>query len=238
MSLAEQALVPQRRTTRRVRNGKPSNDLVFSAMQGGNDELFPQILSLYVEPGSTIADITYGKGIFWKKVDAKKFILKKTDLATGTNCTSLPYRTGSIDCVVFDPPYMHTPGGTAHVGHQHYEQYYRNNGTAHPSKKYHEAVLDLYFRTADESNRVLRDGGIFIVKCQDEVCANRQRLTHVELINEYGKKGFICEDLFVVVRRNKPGMSRVVRQVHARKNHSYFMVFWKCADGKRRWKPK
>jgi len=104
MSLAEQALMPQRRTTRRVRNGKPSNDLVFSAMQGGNDELFPQILSLYVEPGSTIADITYGKGIFWKKVDPKKFTLKKTDLTTGTNCTSLPYRTGSIDCVVFDPP--------------------------------------------------------------------------------------------------------------------------------------
>jgi hypothetical protein len=236
MSLVQQfETVHPRKTARRVRNGQPSNQLVFSAQQGTNDELFPGILSLYVEPGSTIADITFGKGIFWKRVDTKIYNLKKSDLSTGTDCRALPYRTNSIDCVVFDPPYMHTPGGTAHVGHQHYEKYYRNNDASHPIKKYHEAVLDLYFRTADEAHRVLRSGGKFIVKCQDEVCANRQRLSHVEIINEYANKGFICEDLFVVVRRNKPGMSRVVRQAHARKNHSYFLVFWKASASKR-WK--
>lgn len=236
MSLVEVASAPQRKTARRVRNGEPSNQLVFSACQGTNDELFPDVLALYVAPGSTVADVTYGKGVFWKKVDRKAYKLKATDLATGTDCRKLPYRAGSLDCVVFDPPYMHTPGGSAHVGHQNFEQYYANNGAAHPSKKYHEAVLDLYFSTGDEAKRVLRNGGVFIVKCQDEVCANRQRLTHVEIINEYGKKGFICEDLFVLVRRNKPGMSRVVQQIHARKNHSYFMVFVKCANGKKLWK--
>jgi hypothetical protein len=41
--------------------------------------------------------------------------------------------------------------------------------------------------------------------------------------------------LFVVMRRNKPGMSRVVQQAHARKNHSYFLVFWK-ASATQRWK--
>jgi hypothetical protein len=30
-------------------------------------------------------------------------------------------------------------------------------------------------------------------------------------------------------------VSRVLKQVHARKNHSYFLVFWK-ASPKRRWK--
>ena len=39
--------------------------------------------------------------------------------------------------------------------------------------------------------------------------------------------GFVAEDLFVVMRNNRPGVSRMVRQVHARKNHSYFLVFWK-----------
>jgi hypothetical protein len=33
--------------------------------------------------------------------------------------------------------------------------------------------------------------------------------------------------LFVVMRTNKPGMSRVIKQRHARKNHSYFLVFRK-----------
>jgi hypothetical protein len=48
LNLANVVQLPQRKTGRRVRNGNPSNELVFSAMQGSNDELFPQILSLYV----------------------------------------------------------------------------------------------------------------------------------------------------------------------------------------------
>ncbi len=227
---------PARKTNRQVRIGKPSNALVFSAMQGTNDGLFPDILALYVAPGSTVADITYGKGVFWKGIDLGLYDLRATDLATGTDCRHLPYSDALIDAVVFDPPYMHTPGGTAHVGHQNFEQYYGNNGAAAATdRKYHEAVLDLYFDAGREAFRVLRPGGIFIVKCQDEVCANQQRLTHVEIINHYAALGFVAEDLFVLMRRNKPGMSRVAKQVHARKNHSYFIVFWKQV-GRGRWK--
>ena len=66
------------------------------------------------------------------------------------------------------------------------------------------------------------------MKCQDEICANQQRLTHVEVINELNQMGFVVEDLFVVIRMNKPGVSRILRQVHARKNHSYFLVLRKA----------
>ena len=61
--------------------------------------------------------------------------------------------------------------------------------------------------------------------CQDEVSANTQRLTHVELITGYESLGFYCKDLFVLVRANSPAVSRLKTQVHARKNHSYFLVF-------------
>lgn len=213
--------------------GVPTNDLVFSAYTGANDDVFPCILSLYVAPGSTVADVTYGKGVFWRKVPEGAFQLLPTDLSTGTDCRQLPYEDGSIDCVVFDPPYMHTPGGTAHVNHQNYEGYYKNN-KANSDKKYHEAVLDLYFTAAYEARRVLRRGGRYIVKCQDEVCANQQRLTHVEIISELARHDFVAEDLFVVVRTGKPGVSRLLKQAHARKNHSYFLVFLKRA-GKKRW---
>jgi hypothetical protein len=127
---------------------------------------------------------------------------------------------------------MHTPGGTAHNGHQNFEQYYQNNSASNGEKKYHEAVLDLYFKSAREAYRVLRPEGIYIVKCQDEVCANQQRLTHVEIINELAEFGSIVEDLFIVVRRNKPGVSRIFKQLHARKNHSYFLVFRKSTNTK------
>lgn len=221
------------RGKRKSPDGVATNDLVFSAYPGTNDEVFPHILCLYVPKGSVVADVTFGQGVFWRRVPDDAYSLKPSDLTTGTDCRELPYQAASIDCVVFDPPYMHTPGGSAHVEHQNYEAYYRNNRVG-SDKKYHEAVLDLYFSAAREAWRVLRSGGIYIVKCQDEVCANRQRLTHVEIINKLATYGFVAEDLFVVVRNGKPGVSRVLRQAHARKNHSYFLVFLK-PRGKARW---
>ena len=60
----------------------------------------------------------------------------------------------------------------------------------------------------------------------------------MELVERFVETGFVVEDLFVVVRTNSPGVSRVVRQVHARKNHSYFLVFWKRAGAdSRAWEP-
>jgi hypothetical protein len=218
---------------RKAPDGVATNDLVVSAHVGTNDLVFPHVLSLYVEPGSTVADVTYGRGVFWRAVPKDAYNLLVSDLQDGVDARDLPYESCSLDCVVFDPPYMHTPGGTAHVGHQNFETYYQNNG-ASSGKKYHEAVLDLYFTAAKEAWRVLRDGGIYIVKCQDEVCANQQRLTHVELIIELQGYGFVTEDLFVVMRNGKPGVSRMLIQAHARKNHSYFLVFIK-PDGKKRW---
>lgn len=221
------------KTKRKSPAGVPTNDLVFSAYTGTNDEVFPSVLSLYVPTGSRVADVTYGKGVFWRNVPEYRYDVLPTDLSTGVDCRNLPYADASIDCVVFDPPYMHTPGGTAHTNHQNYEVYYRNN-EASSARKYHEAVLDLYFAAAKEAFRVLRPSGVYIVKCQDEVCANRQRLTHIEIINELDRMGFITEDLFVVLRNGKPGVSRLLKQAHARKNHSYFVVFIK-PRGKSRW---
>lgn len=233
-----QPVDPGQEYRRRVRNGEPTNDLIFSACVTGNDDIFPEILRLYVAPQSTVADVTYGKGVFWRKVPEDQYTLLATDLQDGVDCRKLPYEDGAIDCVVLDPPYMHSPGGTAHTGHTAFEEHYKNNGTGNRTdKKYHEAVVALYQEAAEEAHRVLRDRGVLIVKCQDEVCSNRQRFTHVEIIQAYEETGFVAEDLFVVVRQNRPGVSRAVRQVHARKNHSYFLVFWKRGGSRAAWEP-
>jgi hypothetical protein len=220
--------VPAKKKKRKSPSGIATNNLILSAHIGTNENLFPVVLNLYVPKKSKIADVTYGKGVFWRKVNKKDYELNFTDLSTGTDCRKLPYKKDSLDCVVLDPPYMHTPGGTAHTNHQNFENYYKNNGTGNKTeKKYHEAVLELYYQAGKEAKRVLKNKGIFIVKCQDEVCANKQRLTHVELINHYEKKGFITEDIFILIRNGKPGVSRMITQKHARKNHSYFLVFRK-----------
>jgi len=230
------AMRPQRK--RVTKKGEPTNDLVHSAFTEGNARAFPRILSLYVASGSVIADVTYGKGVFWKHIPEGMYTLYASDIKDGIDCRSLPYEDGTIDCVVLDPPYMHSPGGSAHATHTAFEHHYRNNSSPNlTGSKYHEAVLDLYHEASLEAHRVLRERGVLIVKCQDEVCSNRQRFTHIEIMLSCQDMGFIAEDLFVIVRNNRPGVSSTVRQVHARKNHSYFIVFWKRGTSGRIWEP-
>jgi DNA modification methylase len=118
--------------------------------------------------------------------------------------------------------------------HKAFRQHYSNGETTTDGPKYHEAVLGMYFEAGREALRVLKANGVLIVKCQDEVSANRQRLTHVEIINRYESDGFYTKDIFVVVRSNRPVVSRLKKQAHARKNHSYFLVFVKIPEGKSR----
>lgn len=186
-----------------------------------------------------MADVTWGKGVFWRNVPDGLYEVKATDIAMGIDCRGLPYDAESIDCVVLDPPYMegfyrnqasqkaasgtHLSFREAYANGLEVNEDKRNTGT----KKWHAAVTDMYFRAGSEAYRVLSKGGVFIVKCQDEVSGGKQWFTHVKIINEYEAMGFYAKDLFVLVRHNKPAVSRLKNQVHARKNHSYFLVFIK-----------
>src|SRR5256885_1011772 len=95
--------------TSRVARGISTNELIFSAYQATNDEVFPHALKLYVPEGSLVADVTYGKGVFWKQIPRGTYDVRATDLRDHVDCRRLPYADMMFDCVVFDPPYMHTP---------------------------------------------------------------------------------------------------------------------------------
>jgi hypothetical protein len=218
---------------RRVQGGMATSDVVTSCHLGDNSGIFPQILHLHVPKGSVVADITYGRGVFWKNVPSDDYQLLASDLKLGTSWDNSPHPDQSIDALIFDPPYMEglyrtTKESLAGSGtHQSFQDAYSNGDiqSAKPERKYHDAVLQAYLSVLPEVKRMLRPSGKFIVKCQDEVSANRQKLTHIELIWAYEKHGFYCKDLFVVMRTNAPVVSRIIKQEHARKNHSYFLVF-------------
>lgn len=218
---------------RRIQGGVCTTQLTFSAYVTDNSEVFPKILELHVPVGAIVADVTYGKGVFWKRVNLRNYKVFRSDIQGGVDCRDLPYWKSSVDCVVLDPPYMeglyrHSNGHLAGSGsHSAFRKAYSNGEPTEGGPKWHNAVLDMYFRAGREAYRVLKPSGILIVKCQDEVSANTQRLTHVEIINKYEDFGFYAKDLFIVVRTNAPCITRLKKQVHARKNHSYFLVFMK-----------
>lgn len=228
---------------RRRQGGATRSDLLLTAQVGLNADLFPNVLALHVPLGSKVADVTFGKGAFWTKVTPGSYKLFPSDLKTGVDCRSLPYKDSEMDAIVLDPPYMEGlyRRASAHLAgagtHGAFRENYSNGQEQGAGPKYHAAVLAMYVSAAKEALRVLRNGGTLIVKCQDEVSANRQNLTHVEIINEYALLGFYCKDLFILVRNNRPAVSRMAKQVHARKNHSYFLVFVKDSSrGARRTK--
>jgi len=222
---------------RRRQGGVATADVVPSAHLGGNAELFAQAMALHVPPGAVVADVTYGGGVFWQQVPEGRYRLLATDLADGVDCRALPYAAASLDALVLDPPYLEgllrgkaeTRGGQG--SHGAFRAFYSNGDEAAPARRWHNAVLDLYLAAGAEARRVLRDHGLLLVKCQDEVSANRQELTHVQLLNAYAEMGFYARDLFVLVRPNKAGLARLLRQVHARKNHSYLLVLQKVPEG-------
>src|SRR5271169_3135539 len=89
---------------RRVQGGVASTDLILSARVGSNAAVFADLLRLHVPEGSLVADVTYGKGVFWRDVPDGAYQLAASDLRTGVDCRSLPYADQTLDALVLDPP--------------------------------------------------------------------------------------------------------------------------------------
>lgn len=199
-------------------------DFVVTAHTADNSEVFPEVLRLYVPVGSVVADVTWGNGVFWKRVDTSLYDLKATDIRPehgGVDMRDLPYSDASLDAVVIDPPYMHTPGS---IKTSIARGYYNNNDVKLTIRRLIEQYTDAF----REAKRCLKAGGVVIVKCQDQVQAGKQCMVHVDLAVQLSLLGFLPEDIFVVVQKNRPTYDpKWTRQLHARKNHSYFLIYRK-----------
>ncbi len=191
---------------------------ILSAFVGENSELLPLILDLYVPAGGRVADVTYGEGTFWKEIDFDDYEFLASDIeprgrAIEADFGNLPYETNSIDALIFDPPYKLT--GTP----EETDQYRNETGGYKNVQQFYEAGIG-------EAARVLKEGGLLIVKCMDQVVSGKQQWYHKKVYDIAMPYAMLAEDLFVLVRPTATPQPHA-RQLHARKNHSFFWVFRK-----------
>jgi hypothetical protein len=208
------------------------SDYVVTSAVGDNSDLFPKVAKLYIPKKSRVLDTTWGNGVFWKKMDLKEFDVYQNDLDPERGKYHYDFRSlpeawdGIFDAVIIDPPYLYTGGfKTLKTSiDKGYNNKARNEMGIHGV----DAVDKLYYDGMKESYRLLKPKGILIVKCQDQVMSGKQVWGHVTYMNYAEKIGFENEDLFVLVQKNQPTMRhKPEQQKHARRNHSYFLVFRK-----------
>lgn len=188
-------------------------NILTSAISGNNADLIKIASDFYIQDGMLVADVTYGRGVFWRQTNTERFNLLKTDLETGVDFGDLPYESASLDVVVLDPPYMHG-GATVKAS---INDCYKNKNTSH------ESVVRLYTRGILEAARVLKKNGLLWVKTQDEIESGKQHFTSHEVMAIMGLLGFRIRDMFVLVQKSMPAM-REKYQKTARKNHSYLII--------------
>lgn len=179
-----------------------------------------EIMLMYARPGMTVVDPTYGRGVFWSKVDVSAYQVLATDLAgTGHDFRSLPYLAGAAHIVVLDPPYRYKPpAGTVK---DTVDVCYRLSDS--PDIGSTKAVHELYVAGMREAYRILKPYGFLLLKCQDTIEAGKQVWTHVYLMAAATEIGFVVRDLMIVVNPT-PSPTRWSVHRHARKGHSYFLV--------------
>ncbi len=206
--------------------GLPGREpFVYSILHGDNSDLFADVLRVHVPEGSTVADVTFGGGVFWRQVELARYQLLATDLSCGVDARDLPYADGTIDCVVIDPPYMSVPSAAGSAPSGAAACRFRNlgNGPRGPAQ-----VVDLYSAIAREAVRVLKPHGSssVLVKIQDEFDRRVPRGLLVEVVDECCRTGLSIDDAFVLFARSRPQNRWPGRpQLHARKRHSHFLVF-------------
>jgi hypothetical protein len=202
---------------------------VYTSYFGNNDTLVERVAALYfIKDGMKIADVTWGKGVFWKLIDTTRFDFHKSDMMTCPDApydfTNLPYAADDFDAVVFDPPYAHNPGRM--MVNDNYQNAETTKGF------YHKDIIELYRRGMREAVRILKNNGLLLVKCRDEVESSVQKRSHIEIWEIAVKElGLIDEDLFVMTQKTLPKI-QYLPQKHARKNNSFLWVFRKAESGK------
>ncbi len=191
-------------------------------------KIIKDILKLHVPSGIIDCDPTYGRGNFYKKGISPpklKFDIKPiNNTIVKASSDNLPIKDGSLNCIMFDPPFLATTGKSLNSPGIKNNVINKRFGVLKTEKD----LYSFYTHSLIEFYRVLLPKGVLIFKCQDKVSSGKQYFSHVFVMNEAVNAGFYPKDLFVLVAKNRLVANwQKKNQKHARKYHAYFWVFEK-----------
>jgi len=92
----------------------------------------------------------------------------------------------------------------------------------------YQDILKLFQEGIEECYRILRLGGLLLVKCADESSSGVQYMTHIAVHHMALEFGLLVKVLLLLHRLSEPAVFG--RQRVARKNHSYLWVFEKPCE--------
>lgn len=200
---------------------------IIKSISYDNDEIIANILQLHVPNHSIDCDPTYSKGVFYKNnIPEPKYkydINPVADDVIKADCRDLPLTDSSINCLMFDPPFLATTGKSL-VTSDSNNLINKRFGVYPSEPELHQFYID----SMKEFYRVLKYDGILIFKCQDKVSSGKQYMTHCFIYNEAVRIGYYPKDLFILLAKNRIVADwQKKSQKNSRKFHSYFWVFAK-----------
>jgi hypothetical protein len=186
-----------------------------------NGHLIADVAHVYFPPDARVLDVTYGRGNWWTRFRPVELVAHDLKL-DGVDFRHLPEPDASFDVVAFDPPYV--PAGSEAVTDkdQGVGDYLERYGIDYAPTTSAE-LLTLILGGLGECARVVRPGGLVLVKCQPYQSGRAFHHVPARVIAAGERLGLRLLDELVHRRRPGPTSTEVFQR--ARRNHSNLLVF-------------
>lgn len=199
--------------------GEVLNGMTLVSSIGYNqDDIILNIMKLHMNNQPFDCDPTFSKGVFYRNLPEPrlKFDLhpQREDVVQADS-RNLPIKNNELNSIMFDPPFLAKSGKGSKI---------KDRFGDYPTMN---ALWEFYADSLREFHRILRTHGVLVFKCQDTVNSGKNYLTHVEIVNMAHDIGFHTKDIFILLAKHRMPQWNMKQQRHARKYHSYFLVFEK-----------
>ena len=205
------------RDTSKVSYFDIQNRNCIKSISYSQDEILGWIMAMYNNRQPFDCDLTASLCVFWRRLPLPAHLYdispQMAEVRPLAEADRLP--DCSFDSVIYDLPFIISPPKTDNTIKDRFT-YFKSEDEA---RSVNIAMLNRAFR-------LLRTGGILVVKTMDCVVRNRQCWISDFVVQEAAKIGLVMADKFILLSHYRL-LSRTKQQHIARKYHSYFFVFRK-----------